>query len=200
MLSQDVRLLNDTAVATLASAVNGQVVYAYGRQVTAKKNIEYYVRKKNYGETSFTVSSEDIESLQLKAFFSSDAFAAYHRPTFIIINGYDGIPMMMNEDMYYSKKILDTGFKKAYVAEAVVDHSHKFTLKQLYNRYYATGKWFAEHPEFDEYKTTDTGMKLAFYVLGQALKHFNIPVLFRWLPDMTSRYLGMKKGKKFKKV
>ncbi len=41
-----------------------------------------------------------------------------------------------------------------------------------------------------------SGMKLAMYVLKQALKHFDIPVLFRWLPDMSARYLGIKKGKK----
>lgn len=196
MLSQDVNLFDVNAVFELAAVINEEVVYAYGRQICKKKNIEYYVRKKNYGKQSFVVSSTDIEELQLKAFFASDAFAAYYRPTFIALNGYDDIPMMMNEDMYYAKKIIDAGYKKAYVATAVVEHSHKFTLKQLYKRYYATGKWFAEHPEFDGYKTTDTGLKLAFYVLGQALKGFNISVIFRWLPDMAARYLGMKKGRK----
>ena len=130
------------------------------------------------------------------AFFASDAFSAYYRPVFLELCGYDDIHMMMNEDMYYAKKVIDRGFKKAYVATAVVEHSHKYTLKQLYRRYYATGKWFAEHPEFDGYKTTDSGMKLAKHVLGRALREFNIPVLLRFLPDMTSRYLGMKKGKR----
>jgi hypothetical protein len=49
---------------------------------------------------------------------------------------------------------------------------------------------------FDSYKTTDSGLKLALYILKEALKHFDIPGLFRWLPDMTARYLGMKKGRK----
>ena len=199
MLSQDVNLLDSNAFYELARQVNGEVVYAYGRQICKKKTIEHYVRQKNYGKQSQIVSSDDIEAMQLKAFFASDAFSAYYRPAFIALNGYDNIPMMMSEDMYYAKKIIDAGYKKAYVAEAVVEHSHKLKLKQLYSRYYETGKWFQEHPEFDGYKTTDTGLKLAFYVLGQALKHFNIPVLFRWLPDMAARYLGMKKGKKCRK-
>ena len=196
LLSEDVVFQGDEAIKNLAEAVNEKTVYAYGKQICKKKSIEHYVRKKNYGEKSFTVSSEDVEKLQLKAFFASDAFSAYHRPTFIEIGGYDGVHMMMSEDMYYAKKIIDKGYAKAYVAEAVVEHSHKFTLKQLYNRYYATGKWFAEHPEFDGYKTTDSGLKLAFYVFGQALKHFNIPVLIKFIPNMLARLLGMKKGKK----
>ncbi|MDE7453545.1 MAG: hypothetical protein K2N22_03965 [Clostridia bacterium] len=199
MISQDVVLCQSDAFYELAKNVNSRVVYAYGKQICRKKNIEYYIRKKNYGEKTEFVSAEDIDRLQLKAFFASDAFAAYYRPVFIELNGYDDIPMMMSEDMYYSKKILEAGYQKGYIATAVVEHSHKFSLKQLYNRYYQTGIWFREHPEFDNYKTTDTGLKLAFYVLGQALKHFNIPVLFRWLPDMTARYLGMKKGKKIVK-
>ncbi len=196
MLSQDVNMLDENVFSELAKSVNGEVVYVYGRQVCRKKTIEHYVRQKNYGEQSHVVSSADVETMQLKAFFASDALSAYYRPVFVALNGYDHDPMMMNEDMYYAKKIIDVGYKKGYVATAVVEHSHKLKLKQLYRRYYETGKWFQAHPEFDNYKTTDTGMKLAFYVLGQALKHFNIPVLFRWLPDMTARYLGMKKGKK----
>lgn len=199
MMSQDVVLINEDALYLLASAINEDVVYAYGKQVCRKKTIEHYVREKNYPETSKTVSASDVEEMQLRAFFASDAFSAYHRPTFLRLGGYDGVHMMMSEDMYYAKKVLDNGLKKGYVAEAIVEHSHKLKLKQLYNRYRATGIWFQEHPEFDGYKTTDTGLKLAFYVLKRALSSFNIPVLFRWLPDMAARYLGMKKGKKAKK-
>lgn len=196
MLSQDAVLFDENSIAELAKVIDEEVVYAYGRQICRKKTIEHYVRQKNYGDTSETVSQKDVEELQLHAFFASDAFSAYHRPTFLKLNGYDNLPMMMSEDMYYAKKVIDNGYKKGYAATAVVEHSHKFTLKQLYDRYYATGVWFGEHKEFDNYKTTDSGMKLALHVFKSALKDFNIPVLFRFLPDMTSRYLGMRKGKK----
>lgn len=196
MMSQDVVLEDERSIFNLAKEINAETVFAYGRQICKKKTIEYYVRKKNYPDKSHVATKDDIEKMQLKTFFSSDAFSAYHRPTFLKVNGYDNVHMMMSEDMYYAKKIIDLGYKKAYVAEAVVEHSHKFTLKQLYDRYYATGVWFAEHKEFDGYKTTDSGLKLAINVFFNALKHFNIPVLVRFVPDMTARFLGMKKGKK----
>lgn len=196
MLSQDARFAFEDAAFSLASAVNETCVYAYGRQVCSKKTIERYIREKNYGKESFTVSSDDVASMQLSAFFASDAFSAYHRPTFVKVGGYDNIHMSTNEDMYYAKKVIDMGLKKAYVAHAAVEHSHKYTLKQLYWRYYATGEWFAQHPEFDAYKTTDSGLKLSLYVFKRALMGFNIPVLLRFLPDMLARYIGMKKGKK----
>ncbi|MBE6702190.1 MAG: rhamnosyltransferase [Ruminococcaceae bacterium] len=196
MMSQDVHFVDENAVFALVSAINEITVYAYGRQICKKKTIEKYTREKNYGKESHTVTAADVASMQLSAFFASDAFSAYHRPTFVALNGYDNSHMMMNEDMYYAKKIIDRGYSKAYVAQAVVEHSHSYGFKALYERYRATGHWFAEHPEFDNYKTTDSGMKLAKYVLKRALRDFNVPVLFRFLPDMTSRYLGMKKGKK----
>ncbi len=200
MLTQDAVLEKTDAFYQIASAVNENVPYAYGKQICKKKNIEYYTRKKNYANVSHTVESKDVEKMGLLAFFASDAFSAYYRPLFLELGGYDGIPMMMNEDMYYAKKIIDRGYKKAYVAEAEVVHSHKFTLKQLYKRYYDTGVWFAEHPEFNQYKSTSSGLKLALYTFGKALLHFNVPVLFRLIPDMLARFLGMKKGKKIGKL
>ena len=196
LCSQDVIFFDEHALSGLAEAINDEVVYAYGKQICTKKTIERYIREKNYPKESRIIGSEDIEEMQLMAFFASDAFSALNRKVFIKINGYQGYNVMMAEDMLYSKFILDAGYKKAYVAEAQVEHSHKYTLKQLYKRYYETGKFHKEVNLFNQYKAEDSGFKLAMYVLGQALKHFNIPVLFRWLPDMAARYLGMRKGKK----
>ncbi len=195
MMSQDVVLRSKYAIRNLACAIAGDVVFAYGRQTVRGKNIERYIRDTNYTEESHVIGTEDIEKLQLRAFFASDAFSAYHRPTFLRLGGYGGGHMMMNEDMYYAKKILDAGYKKAYVAAAVVEHSHKYKLKQLFKRYYETGIWFAEHPEFDDYKSTDSGIALAKRVFIKALKGVNIPVLVRFVPDMAARYIGMKRGK-----
>ena len=63
MMSQDVRLLSEHALFELASAVNEKSVYAYGRQVCPKRTIEYYVREKNYGAISHTVSLADVEKI-----------------------------------------------------------------------------------------------------------------------------------------
>ena len=196
LISQDVVLFDENALYNLASKIDDEYIYGFGRQICTNKSIEKYIRKKNYPEESYTVSKEDIERMQLMAFFTSDAFSCINRDKFIELDGYQGYNVMFAEDMLYSKFLLDKGYKKVYAADAVVEHSHKYTLKQLYKRYYETGKFHAEIKVFDQYKSTDSGMKLALYVLKEALKHFDIPVLFRWLPDMSARYLGMKKGRK----
>lgn len=195
-VSQDVKLIDPKAFHNISSVINDEVIYAFGKQICEYHSIERYIRKKNYPKKSYIVSTSDIEKMQLIAFYASDAFSCLSRKHFIELGGYNGHNVMMSEDMLYSKILLDAGYKKAYVAEAVVAHSHKYTIKQLYRRYYALGIFHEQNKVFDQYKTNDSGMKLAFYVLGQALIHFNIPVLFRWLPDMAARYLGMKKGRK----
>jgi rhamnosyltransferase len=198
MISQDIKLTNDNVFYNLVKEIEeGKTVYNFARQICTNRSIEKYIRKKNYPSESYYVAKDDIENMQLMAFFASDACSAYNRDVFISIGGYGGYDVMMGEDMLYSKIILDAGYKKKYCADAIVEHSHKYTLKQLYKRYYDTGVFHAKVKIFDSYKSTDSGFKLALYVLKEALKRFDIPVLFRWLPDMASRYLGMKKGKKY---
>ena len=197
MISQDIMPTNNDVFYNLTKDINdGNSVYNYARQICTNKSIEKYIRKKNYPENSFYVNKDDIENKQLMAFFASDACSAYNRDVFLKVGGYGGFDVMMNEDQLYSKIILEAGYKKKYCADAIVEHSHKYSLKQLYKRYYETGKFYKEVKVFDKYKSTESGISLALYVLKQAIIHFDIPVLFRWLPDMTSRYLGMRKGRK----
>lgn len=195
LLSQDVRFVDDFSISILAKSINDDVVYSYGRQICTRKSIEKYIREKNYPDNSIVVSKKDIKAMQLMAFFASDAFSAINRNVFLNIGGYRDFNVMMSEDMLYSKFVLDAGYKKMYVASAIVEHSHKYRLKELYERYYQIGLFYRKVKFFDEYKSTDSGMKLAFYVLKTALKNFDVPVLFRFIPDMTARYFGMRKGR-----
>lgn len=198
-LSQDVIIdENDSFFKLAESVANNKTVYNFGRQICRNNSIEKYIRNKNYPKTSYLVTKNDIGS-NLDSFFSSDAFSAYNRDVFLEVGGYQGYDLMMNEDMLYSKIILEHGYTKAYVAEAYVEHSHKYTLKQLYKRYYESGKFFSEVKLFDGYSSTSSGFGLAMYVLKEALKKFHILVLLRWLPDMTARYIGMRRGLKCKK-
>ena len=196
MISQDVKIISNDVFYNLVKDIeNGHSVYNYARQVCTNKSIEKYIREKNYPDKSYFVSKEDVSKMQLMAFFASDACSAYDRNVFLKIGGYNNYDIMMGEDMLYSKIVLDNGYKKKYCADAIVEHSHKYTLKQLYKRYYDTGFFYSKVKIFNEYKSTDSGLKLALYVLKEAIMHFDIPVLLRWLPDMMARYLGMKKGR-----
>ena len=197
MISQDIKLTNDSVFFNLVKDIDsGETVYNFAKQICTNKSIEKYIRAKNYPSESYYVINDDVERMKFMAYFASDACSAYDRNIFIKVGGYCGYNIMMSEDALYSKIILDAGYKKKYCADAIVEHSHKYTLKQLYKRYYDTGIFQSQVTFFKDVKMEGAGMSLAMYVLKQALKHFDIPVLFRWFPDMLSRYLGIKKGKK----
>ena len=197
-VTQDIKPANENWLSNLISPiVNGEVVACYSRQISKYKNIEKYTREKNYPQNSFVVGKDDIAQLGLKTFFFSDAASAIKTSVFKELNGYDGKDLPTNEDMYIAHKIIMAGYKIKYCADSVVYHSHKFSLKQLYARYYKFGQFMAQNSYFEQYKTTKTGVNLAGYVFKRAICQFNIPVLIRFVPDMLVRYWGLKKGRKW---
>lgn len=171
------------------------IVAAYSRQVTKYNNIEKYTRESNYPAQSKVVSQDDISKLGLKTFFFSDASSAIDTNIFKKLNGYDGKNLPISEDMYIAYKIINNGYKIKYCSESVVYHSHNFTLKEVYDRYKLTGKFFKENSYLDNYGTNKSGGGLAKYILKRAIKDKNIKVLLRFLPDMGARFIGMKVGK-----
>ena len=171
------------------------VVATYSRQITKYNNIEKYTRESNYPATSKIVSKDDIPKLWLKTFFFSDASSAIDTKIFKKLKGYDDKDLPISEDMYIAYKIITNGYKIKYCAESIVYHSHNFTLKEIYDRYKLTGKFFKENSYLDNYGTNTSGGGLAKYILKRALQDKNVKVLLRFLPDMGARFIGMKVGK-----
>lgn len=197
-LSQDVDLFDENSFFNLANGIDLQTPYAYGKQISIYKGIEKYVREINYPNSSHYMSKKDINEHQIKAFFASDAFAAYDREYFIKNNGYDKKILMTNEDMYYARKVILSGKRVMYNSNAIVKHSHKYTISTLYKRYYYIGVFFRENSEFRKYKSTDSGINLALKVFLMIIKKFDIIAFFKFFPDMLARYLGKKNGEKCK--
>lgn len=195
-ITQDIDIRNTDWLSKLVEPIiNGEAEATFSRQLTKYNNIEKYTREKNYPEESYIVTKNDIETMGLRAFFFSDASSAIKTEVFKKLNGYDGKRLPISEDMYIAYKIIMNGYRIKYCADSVVYHSHEFTLKQLYKRYYDTGVFFKGNSYLDKYGTTKTGGGLAKYILKRAIQEKNVKVIIRWLPDMIARYLGMKIGK-----
>lgn len=197
-ITQDIIIKNEDWLYNLTKdIVSGEVQACFSRQVCTNKTIEKYTREKNYPNDSRVVSKADIESLGLRTFFFSDAASAINAKIFKDLKGYDGKKLPINEDMYIAYKLITNGYKIKYCADSEVIHSHTFTLKQLYKRYYDTGIFFGMNSFIDNYGTTKSGGSLAKYILKRAFQDRNIKVLINFIPNMAVRYIGMKKGKKY---
>lgn len=196
-ISQDIVIERDDWLEKLVSPIiNGEADATYSRQLTKFNNIEKYTRECNYPDKSTIKTKKDLKKLGLKTFFFSDASSAVKKDIFVKLNGYDGKNLPINEDMYLAYKLITNDYKIGYCADSIVYHSHSFSLKELYDRYKLTGKFFKENSYLDKYGTNKSGGGLAKYILKRAIEDKNIKVLIRYPFDMAVRFIGMKVGKK----
>ena len=111
------------------------------------------------------------------------------------MNGYDNKDLPISEDMYVAYKIIQNGYRIKYCAKSEVVHYHNFSLKEQYDRYRLTGKFFKQNSYLDNYGTNKSGGGLAKYILKRAIEEKNIKVLLNFIPNMAARFIGMKVGK-----
>lgn len=115
---------------------------AYGRQLPYPDEHLFgeHLRLFNYGQESYKRIYEDKEKFGIKTAFLSDSFAAYRRDA---LNGIGWFQDDLNfgEDMHAGARLLKAGYSLAYVADAKVFHSHSYSLKQEFWRYFETGKF-----------------------------------------------------------
>ena len=195
-ITQDIDIRSKDWLCNLTNPIiNGEVDACFSKQVTKYNNIEKYTREKNYPKESYIVTKDSLKNIGTRAFFFSDASSAIKTEVFKKLNGYDGKRLPTNEDQYIAYKMIINGYKIKYCADSEVYHSHDFTLKELYKRYYDTGVFYAQNDYLDKYGTIKTGGGLAKYVLKRAIKDKNWKVLLRFIPDMSARFIGMKMGK-----
>lgn len=190
-ISQDIKLKNNLWLKNLITPIiNGECEASFSRQICENNTIEKYTREKNYPEESRIVSKNDIEKYGLITFFYSDASSAVSTKIYRELNAYDGKDMPTNEDMYFAHKLIHAGYRIKYCSDSEVYHSHEFTFKQLYKRYYDTGIFFKQNPYFKKYKGNESGFALAKYVFKRSLEEKNIKALFNLLPNFGIRFIA----------
>ncbi|RIH81533.1 Glucosyl-3-phosphoglycerate synthase [Meiothermus luteus] len=140
-MTQDAVLAFPEALEHLLTAfADPEVGVAYGRQLPNKEAspVGAHARLFNYPERSEVRSQQDIASKGFKAAFNSNSFACYRRSALEQVGGFPR-SIILGEDFYVAAKMLLSGWKVAYVAEAQVYHSHDYTLIQEFQRYFDIG-------------------------------------------------------------
>ena len=194
-ISQDIKIKNNLWLKNLITPIiDGECEASFSRQIGEDDSIEKYTRERNYPSESRIVSKADIEKYQIRTFFYSDASSAVLTRVYRELNAYDGKRMPTNEDMYFAHKLIHAGYRIKYCADSEVYHSHKFTYKQLYKRYYDTGIFFKENKYFNNYKSNESGIDLAKYVIKRAIQDKNYSVLLNVIPNFTVRFIAKVMG------
>ena len=148
-LTQDAVLEGAEALAALLNAFSDpQVGAAYGRQLPhhGARPFEAHMALFNYGAVSETRSLADAARLGIKAAYFSNSFGAYRISTLRACGGFPE-HLILGEDAGVAVKMLMSGWKVRYCADARVRHSHAFTILQESQRYFDFGVMHAQMPE-----------------------------------------------------
>lgn len=143
-LTQDAIPADTNALKNLVNALqaNEQCGLVYGRQAPSPGAGVFarHARLYNYpaGERVVLKSAADVPRLGIKTAFCSDSFAAYRRSAMEQI-GFFSSNTLFAEDSIAAAQLLQCGWQIGYVADAVVSHSHDYSLKQDFCRYFDVG-------------------------------------------------------------
>jgi rhamnosyltransferase len=140
-LTQDAILADPNAISNLLEAFSDpKVAAAFGRQLPrlGATPIEAHTRLFNYPQHSSIRTLESRTHLGFKSIFISNSFAAYRREVLSAVGGFPK-DVIFGEDTVVAAKLLLSGWKIAYVAEAQAFHSHRYSWKQEFKRYFDIG-------------------------------------------------------------
>lgn len=147
-LTQDAVLRDENAIDRLVQVFsNPEVGAAYGRQLPRKGAgpLEAHARLFNYPAESHLRDINSRETMGVKVVFFSNSFSAYRIEALQQVGGFP-TDVIMAEDVFATARLLENGWKIAYVAEAAAYHSHGYTTMQEFRRYFDTGVYHARSP------------------------------------------------------
>ena len=140
-LTQDAVIAGSDAINKLLEPfADPNVAATFGRQLprVGATPIETHARIFNYSKQSDIRILKSREQLGFKAIFISNSFAAYRREALMAVGGFPR-EVIFGEDTITAARLLLSGWKIAYVAEAQVYHSHSYSWMQDFKRYFDIG-------------------------------------------------------------
>jgi rhamnosyltransferase len=144
-MTQDAILADSSSLYNLVGVfADPSVGAAYGRQLPATDAtpIAAHARLFNYPAESYVRSETDIPDYGIKTAFLSNSFAAYRRSALMAVGGFPS-SVILSEDTMVATKMLLSGWKIAYCAEATCYHSHNYTMAKEFQRYFDIGVFHA---------------------------------------------------------
>jgi polysaccharide biosynthesis protein PslC len=173
----------------------------YGRQLPWKdaSSSAAHLRSFNYPAVGEVRCFEDRKKLGLKTIFVSNSFAAYRKSSLKLV-GYFKDGLIFGEDTCAVGRMLKKGMKIAYVAEAMVYHSHNYSWFQDFKRAFDIGvlhtkeNWLVETYG----KAEKVGLKYIRSQLNELKKTAGPLTLIDFLGRNACKFFGYRIGEQYR--
>ncbi len=176
------------------------VAISYGRQLPQRgaSLSAAALRRFNYPEQSVVRQFADREKLGLKTAFVSNSCAAYSKAALEEVAFFPE-KLIFGEDTCTAGRLLQNGYKVAYVAEAEVYHSHNYSLSEEFRRSFDIGVLHAiENWLPDTFgRAEGEGLRYIKYEIGVILQQKKIHLLPLFFCRNFTKFIGYKLGSKY---
>ncbi|MDO5563751.1 MAG: glycosyltransferase [Eubacteriales bacterium] len=212
-MTQDAIPYNEYLIENLLNGLNSDknISCAYARQIPYPNTnaIEKYTREFNYGDKDIIKDKNTETKYGIKNYFCSNVCQIYKRDIFESLGGFEN-NVILNEDMFYAYKAIQSGYKVLYKSSAKVYHSHNYTLEEYFKRNFDIGvsqsmmneekRKYSIKIDFDSIPSINEGKKLVKNSFCYFLKKLDIINIFKLFIYSLCKYLGYKKGKNYKSI
>ena len=203
LLTQDAIPADERLIERLVEAFRDEdVCAAYGRQMADPRDnpLESYTRQFNYPPGSRIKSKEDLPLLGIKTFFCSNVCAAYRKSVYDELGGFP-LHTIFNEDMIFASRLIESGKKIAYVAEARVWHWHNYSPAQQLQRNFDLAVSQVDHGGlFLKVKSESEGIKLVKKTMLHFLKKGRLGLIPAVVLQNGAKFVGYRLGKRYRKL
>lgn len=179
---------------------DNNVACAYGRQLphTDANPLAKHAREFNYSAKSYICGKKDIPRMGLKTVFMSNSFSAYRLSYFQQLNGFPSETILC-EDMFFTAKAILADYQAAYVANAMVRHSHNYSATEEFKRYFDIGVFHTDESWIQK-EFSGAGGEGKKYIISEI--NFLLREAPLWIPvafiNNAMKFLGYKFGKMYK--
>ncbi|MGE6893911.1 glycosyltransferase family 2 protein [Priestia flexa] len=199
-MTQDAIPADDLLVKNLLEGFNksSKIAISYARQLPKAdaSELEDFARKFNYPHNSQLKNNEVIRNLGIKTFFNSNVCSMYKKDVFTKLEGFPQ-KLILNEDMVFASKVITSGGDVYYNADAKVYHSHNYTVKQQFKRYFDIGMAFEQTAFLLKYTSNE---KEGFRMIREQIKYIfsikKIYLLLKIVIENMAKFVGYNLGKK----
>lgn len=196
MMTPDAYATDSSMLEKLVTPIlQGEVSLTYARQIPRDNAsfFESFLRSFNYPSKSHIRNIEDSSLWGVYNYFCSNSCAAYCS---VALDSVGGFPTVLTaEDTLTAATLLRKGYKIGYVAEAIVKHSHSYTLLEELKRHFDTGFVRKQYKELLDFGATDVQRGRQYFLeLNRALikdQPWLLP--YAWI-HTTVKFLGFVLG------